>query len=227
MKTQVLTDHPVAFHSPDHIQAEHSGSGNDNSINPNFNAKLYQLYPGQKLSVLDLGCAGGGFVKSLIDDGHFAIGLEGSDYSKLRKRAEWATIPDHLFTADVTKPYAVMLTGDSPTDAMQPIKFDIVTCWEVMEHFSEAELPGVIENVKNHLKEDGLWIMSVSTQSDGDNFHRCVRTRHWWLEMFAKNGWHHQEKELKHFGRDMVRGPHPTPWAITANDSFHLIMKRS
>ena len=33
------------------------------------------------LRVLDIGCAGGGFVRSLIDDGHFAVGLEGSDLS--------------------------------------------------------------------------------------------------------------------------------------------------
>jgi cyclopropane fatty-acyl-phospholipid synthase-like methyltransferase len=223
MKPQVLTDNPVAFHSPDHLEAAHSGSGNDNSINPPFNAKLKRLYEDRPIAVLDVGCAGGGFVKSLIDDGHFAVGLEGSDYSLLKKRAEWATIPDFLFTCDATKPFTVY---DSADPATPTILFDVITFWEVMEHFSAEELPAVIANVLRHLKPDGLWIMSVSTQQDGNRFHRCVKDRPWWLKMFADAGLEHREDIREFFNKDWVRGPDPTPWAITAGESFHLVMKR-
>lgn len=67
----VITEHPIAFDSPDHFDAEHGGAGNDNSRNPHFNERLFKLFEGQgrRPSVLDLGCAGGGLVKSLLDEG--------------------------------------------------------------------------------------------------------------------------------------------------------------
>src|SRR4051812_40605701 len=101
----VKTSKPIAYDSPDHITPV--GSARDNHLNHEFNRKLYQVFPIDRVRVLDLGCAGGGFVKSILAAGGFAIGIEGSDYSKVRKRAEWATIPDSLFTADMTEPFEV------------------------------------------------------------------------------------------------------------------------
>src|SRR5205809_2708747 len=96
---------PVAVDSPDHIAPR--GTANDNSRNRLFNRKLEALLGKRPLAVLDLGCAGGGFVKDFLDEGHVAIGLEGSDYSKKLRRAEWATIPEHLFTCDVTEEFEI------------------------------------------------------------------------------------------------------------------------
>jgi len=56
----------------------------------------------KQLKILDMGCSGGGFVRNCLDDGCLAIGLEGSDYSKRHRRAEWRVIPEYLFTCDVT-----------------------------------------------------------------------------------------------------------------------------
>ena len=115
------TDHPVAVSSNDTKFPR--GSKNDNSISPRFNRKLYQLFRGAKpIRVLDIGCAGGGFVRSLLDDGHFAVGLEGSDYPLLNQTGEWSTIPHHLFTCDVTKPFRLT---DRAT--RQPLLFDAIT----------------------------------------------------------------------------------------------------
>ncbi len=219
-KVRLHTEHPVATHSPDHLQAEHSGSGNDNSTNPLFLAKLFSLMGGADFALLDLGCAGGGFVKSVLDAGAFAVGLEGSDYSKGLARAEWATAPDNLFTCDVTKPF--LLTRDEPDHLL---RFDVVTAWEVMEHFSEAELPGVIANVLAHLAPRGVWVMSVSTEVD-NNFHRCVHRMDWWLAAFAAAGLTHRPAVRARFDPDFVRGPLATPWAIQAPGSFHLVLMR-
>ena len=65
----------------------------------------------ERFALLDIGCSGGGFVRDLLDDGHIAIGLEGSDYSKKSRRAEWAIIPDFLFTADVTGDVDIFMNG--------------------------------------------------------------------------------------------------------------------
>ena len=99
----------VAYSSPDHAQPW--GTKNDNSKNPRFNQKLYKLYSQLQtpLRVLDLGCSGGGFVRSCINEGCFAVGIEGSDYSRRHKRCEWAVIPEFLFTADITRKFRLSL----------------------------------------------------------------------------------------------------------------------
>ncbi len=223
MQYSLWTEHPIAVDSPDHVTAEHSGAGNDNSRNPNFNEKLRTLF-GRDISLLDLGCAGGGFVHSLIKDGHFAIGVEGSDYCKTRKKFEWEHLDGtRLFTADITKPFQVIGT-DGQTN--HNVKFDVVTCWEVMEHITVQDLPKLVKNVLEHLEPAGIWVMSVSEQRDG-YFHRTIETRRWWLRFFEQHGLVFDEAAYNLFHPDWVRGPIQTPWAICAGQSFHLVMRRA
>jgi 2-polyprenyl-3-methyl-5-hydroxy-6-metoxy-1,4-benzoquinol methylase len=76
---RVVTDKPVALDSPDHLHPW--GTTRDNSVNLAFNRRLSWWIPASMLRVLDLGCAGGEFVKSILDLGGISIGIEGSDYS--------------------------------------------------------------------------------------------------------------------------------------------------
>lgn len=107
VKIKVLTKHPVAKDSPDHIMPH--GTKLDNSKNPRFNKKIYNLFNfANPIKILDLGCSGGGFVKQSLDDSSLAVGLEGSDFSKKEKRAEWKTLSNKfLFTADISKEFTV------------------------------------------------------------------------------------------------------------------------
>jgi hypothetical protein len=79
LNVRVVANKPIAFESPDHLIPR--GTANDNSVNQLFNVKLNALL-NKKYSLLDIGCAGGGFVKACLDEDNFATGLEGSDYSK-------------------------------------------------------------------------------------------------------------------------------------------------
>ena len=89
---ELRTDHPVAYRSDDHLYPR--GTIFDNSTNHRFNCQLYELLNFQPdLRFLDLGCAGGGLVRSYLEDGYFAMGLEGSDSSKRKRSGEWDTIP--------------------------------------------------------------------------------------------------------------------------------------
>jgi hypothetical protein len=109
MHVCVRTDYPVADDSPDHLRPR--GTAFDNSRNRRFNRKLSALYCGldRPIRVLDLGCAGGGFVCDCLTDGQVAVGIEGSDYSSRWGRAEWPLLGGRaLFTADITRPFEVV-----------------------------------------------------------------------------------------------------------------------
>jgi 2-polyprenyl-3-methyl-5-hydroxy-6-metoxy-1,4-benzoquinol methylase len=221
------TDHPVAISSNDTKFPR--GSKNDNSIALRFNHKLYGfLGKGEHLRILDLGCAGGGFVRSLIDDGHFAVGLEGSDYPFLNQVAEWSTISMHLFTCDILKPFRLL---DRTTN--EPLEFDAITAWEVMEHIPEAELPALFESLDRHLAPGGYLIFSIATFLDWDPrtgcvWHVTVKPRSWWEERFASLGFeiddHHPfDKDDWLRGAGQCRGD----WHEDQGLGFHVVLRRS
>jgi len=209
----------IAYNSPDHLMPW--GTRRDNSRNHRFNEKLYPLYPQKNnfLKVLDLGCSGGGFVRDCLNDGCLAVGLEGSDFSKKSRRAEWATIPDYLFTCDITEQFEVLQEDGK---GIGRIQFDVVTAWEVIEHIAEDDLSRVAENVMKHLSPMGLWIMSVAPFEDvinGIRLHQTVQAKPWWVKKFRSLGLVHMEEYVKYFNTQYVRGP-----KYGGPPSFHLIL---
>jgi 2-polyprenyl-3-methyl-5-hydroxy-6-metoxy-1,4-benzoquinol methylase len=214
-RLDLVTDSPVARDSPDHQVPW--GTAQDNSTNLRFNARLLPLLPIERMSLLDLGCSGGGQVRSFIEQGLLAVGIEGSDYSCRRLRAEWLTIPEFLFTADITRPFLVQrASGDV-------FRFGVVTLWEVIEHIKEADLPMLFRNIDAHLLPGGLVIMSVSPHSDvieGTELHQTIRPREWWVETLATLGWENNLEIIEHFHGDFVRDERNAP------NSFHLALSR-
>ena len=213
---------PVAFDSPDHLIPW--GTANDNSRNYRFNEKVYQVFASfpRPWKILDMGCAGGGFVRDCLNDGCFAVGLEGSDYSKKFKRAEWATIPDNLFTCDVTENFDISIQTQTK---QTPVQFELVTSWELMEHIAEEKIEVVASNIKKHLAPHGLWIMSVATVDDivnGVNLHQTVQPKEWWIKKFEGLGLFHQADFVDFFNTQFVRGG--TKYSGTASGSFHLVL---
>jgi 2-polyprenyl-3-methyl-5-hydroxy-6-metoxy-1,4-benzoquinol methylase len=179
----VRTDHRVAVDSPDHVQPR--GTALDNSRNHRFNRKLYRLCGAidRPVRILDLGCAGGGFVRDCLCDGHVAVGIEGSDYSARWGRAEWPLLGGRcLFTADITRPFEVV-SVEGP--ASTPLTFDVVSLWEVLEHVREVDLPVVVRNILSHLEPGGLVIASISREELPH--HQTVRDESWWTAMFLKH----------------------------------------
>ena len=195
----------MAFESPDHIVPW--GTARDSSKNYRFNQKLNKLFENfnKPLKILDLGCSGGGFVADCINDGCIAVGLEGSDYSYKIGRAEWSRIPNNLFTCDVTKPFKIF---SSYNDINEKIHFDIITSFEIMEHIKSDDIKHLASNVKEHMKESSLWIMSVSSMDDiidGVNLHQTVQPYEWWVDMFKSLGLFHQPQFLGYFNQQYVR----------------------
>jgi 2-polyprenyl-3-methyl-5-hydroxy-6-metoxy-1,4-benzoquinol methylase len=222
------TDHPGA---PDTDDARFPyGAVNDNSICYRFNSRLYQLFPDRpRLAVLDLGCAGGGYVRSLLDDGHLAVGLEGCEVPKVRRLGEWGTIPRHLHTCDITRPFRLTHPGTA-----ELVRFDAVTMWEVLEHIPNEDLPRLADNIATHLAAGGAWIASVSTIDDGNPeigavYHHTVRPREWWNHRFAELGFEPFDRHP--FGRDdWLRGSANCRYDRHAEDEgvgFHVVLRRA
>ncbi len=194
---KVITNNPIAIDSPDHIFP--AGTMRDNSRNRAFNHKLYKMFEHKTLYIMDLGCSGGGFVKDCIDDGHIAIGLEGSNYSQLNQRAEWATIPNNLFTCDITWPFIVGYD-------IYYAYFDVITIWEVFEHIPKKRLHLLFENLRKHLCNEGIIIGSISTSHEADH-HQTVENREWWMNVIDNEGFINRQDIVNYFGYDTVRGP--------------------
>lgn len=216
---EVITDFPIAVSSPDHIVPW--GTARDNSCNLRFNHKIIRLFEHLERfpKVLDLGCSGGGFVKSCINQGMQALGIEGSDFSKRNNRAEWPLLgAKALFTADITRDFQVQYNKT-------PFLFDVITSWEVMEHLSAERLSTVCANIGRHLEEHGLAIMSISSNEElvrGTKLHLTVQSKKKWIDTFEKNNLYHMPKYASFFNTQYVRGPKQN-----APGSFHLFLSRN
>lgn len=205
MTLRISTKHPIAVDSIDHQFP--SGTMRDNSQNLAFNRKVWDL--GIPVRVLDLGCSGGAMVRTFLEQGGFAVGVEGSDYSRNLKRAEWGTIPEHLFTADITKPFR-LLNGN------RPVTFTVITAWEFFEHIPEDRLDGVFANIDRHLAPEGLLVVSIATCADvweGHVYHATVQPHTWWEGRLNAAGYSRDVGLTEHFDPDWVRGP------VTGNHS--------
>ncbi len=224
---ELQTEHLLAADSSDTLYPR--GAKQDNSICLRFNQRLYQLFdrrPG--LKILDLGCAGGGLVRTLIDDGHFAVGLEGSDYPLVNQCGEWGTIPHHLLTCDITKPFTLTSRATG-----EPLRFDAITAWEVMEHIPENRIGAMMANVERHLAPGGWVLFSIATFMDhspslGVEWHRTVQPRVWWEAKFAEFGFVPSGEHP--FGPyDWLRGSGNCRYDARPEDGmgFHIALRRA
>jgi hypothetical protein len=219
MKRLVKTDFPVAFDSPDHLIPY--GTKKDLSRQPRFEVKLISYMNYKEFNkILDLGCSGGAYISNMHDLGFYAIGLEGSDYSKINKRGPWAYLADFaLFTADITKPFEIISNTKNLVD-----QFDIITSFEVFEHLKENEIDNLFQNIKIHTHKNSRLILSISTNDSfykGVNLHQTVKSKNWWLSKFSTLGWEECKLSMKFFNGQYLRGNR-----FNAKDSFEVVLKK-
>jgi SAM-dependent methyltransferase len=217
------TQNPIATASADHQWPR--GTASDYSQNRRFNLKLYHHFNYRPdLRVLDLGCAGGALVQSILEDGYTAIGIEGSDFSRKLRSGAWDTCPHHLFTGDITAGFKLReRAGD-------PMQFHCITAWEVLEHIPAEKLPGLLDNIARHLSPDGIFVASVDTVPDanptiGAVYHVTLQGKPWWLAQFAKFGLV-ECKNCPFTTRDYVRGHGMglEDWDPADGEGFHLVL---
>jgi SAM-dependent methyltransferase len=180
------TKHPVAYASPDHIAPK--GTKENNSTNKKFvlhmDDKLHREFGPEALNVMDLGCSGGQMIADFLRLRWRGVGLEGSDFSLKFRRANWARLANiNLFTCDITKPFQVFLEA-------APVRFHLITSWEVLEHIATSELRMLFDNIIKHLHPGGYFIASTTSTSDiheGIELHQTKWENYEWRAFVEKN----------------------------------------
>jgi SAM-dependent methyltransferase len=224
-KYELITDFPVAIQSNDHLHPR--GTKYDNTRHPRFVAACEKQFSNKQLSFLDLGCAGGGLVYDFLHRGHHAIGLEGSDFSKINQRAEWRVIPNNLYTCDITKPFLIKnLSKDCNA------QFDIISMWEVLEHILEADQPVMFKNIYDHLATGGYFVGSIAMHDDifeGVSFHPTLHDPIWWKERFKDLGFNLMDNKFLTFGdncRGVSNGPFDSNFMENPQMGFHFVAQK-
>lgn len=220
---ELRTAHPVAVDSLDHLNPV--GAVQDNTRHPRF-FRACERHFGRAIRYLDLGCSGGGLVFDALLRGHHAVGLEGSDAPLKAQRAEWRTIPAHLFTCDIRKPFGIF---EKETGAA--VRFDVISLWEVIEHIDESDLPQLFANVHAHLAAGGIFVGSVSTVpeilANGVDLHRTVRPRDWWAAVFRAGGFEDGPDsvfEFADFARGSGNGARDPHYGQMPQNGFHFVL---
>lgn len=224
----LVTDHPVAYESLDHLYPH--GTIRDNTRYPRFVEKCEQIFSAKNgLAFLDLGCSGGGMVLEASLRGHISFGLEGSDSSKKEQRAEWRLLGSRLQTCDITKEFLLQREDG----AIQ--RFDIITAWEVLEHIAECDLPQLFKNIKRHLNPDGYFVGSIANWDDidpdsGVNWHITVHPYEWWRDIFMDCGFEICTEKFHTI--DLARGGYNPPHCyerpypdVDMQKSFHIVAR--
>lgn len=179
---KVITEHPIAIASLDHINP--FGCIRDNNSFSYYILDVKKYFNNQKINVLDLGCAGGQIIIDHLNLGDLAVGLEGSSHAlNGAGKHNWDLYKDkNLFLCDITEKFSIL------DDNGETIKFDIIQMWEVLEHIPENKLNILLDNIKKHLKTNGIFIGSVATYHCISGTHVSVFEKSKWSEIFKTSG---------------------------------------
>lgn len=128
-------------------------------------------------TALELGCGLGPRVWALNEVGVETYGIELS---------QWAT--DHAYIKDK------VIQGDI-TQELRLNTYDLVICYDVLEHIEEIHLNKVINNISKLTKRYVLVSVPVlgDPNLERDKTHRIKQSRNWWVEQFTQRGF----KELE------------------------------
>lgn len=146
------------------------------------------------MRILDVGCAFGFLLRHLRRRGY---DVRGVDYSRHALVSAPEDIQYYIAWHD--------LTGkDRLADWYKP--FDVVTCFETLEHLDWADAPGAVEQIWDVLKPGGVLIATICVvgQPDtrSDPTHVTIIPREAWEALFVQQGFEYDQgmwRQLRQF----------------------------
>lgn len=139
-------------------------AGEDNSTDVDLIEEVIDRFElnDEKINWLDLGCGGGAFIldANKSKKTNICVGLDGS--CGVYKQSNWNKESNKkvLKHADLTKEFFVLDENGNN------IQFDVITSWEVIEHFHEDQLDQFFKNVYEHLDDNGVFFGSIALFPD-------------------------------------------------------------
>lgn len=132
-------------------------------------------------SVLDVGCAMGWLLVHLRKRGFNVRGVDYSTYALAQAPAE---IQYYCSWFD--------LSGEETLVEHERRQFDLVTCFETMEHIEESAVDSALVSISNAVAPGGEVLLTICTSGqpgwDSDPTHVTIRDRDWWTERLAAAG---------------------------------------
>lgn len=143
--------------------------------------EVFGIRDGQDISgqinILDMGCAYGFSVKWFRNQGFDAWGTDFSEYA-LEHAPE--SVKPYLRPHDLTLPF---------DHQFGPNEFQLVTCFETLEHIEEQHTEQALTHIHNTVKPGGhaLVTICVDTQPgwETDPTHVNIQSRGWWIERLS------------------------------------------
>lgn len=126
-------------------------------------------------SVLDLGCGVGTHLEWFHERGYEVHGVDGSEHALAE-----AVLPDaRLERHDLREPYE------------PPRSFDLVCCFEVLEHVPEPYADTLVASIA---RSGRVAYVSAAPPGQPGEHHVNLRPPSYWIERFAAHGMRHDER---------------------------------
>lgn len=128
-----------------------------------------KIFPGI-YSYIDVGCATGDLVFEMYRRGYHAWGIEGS-------RNCWDhRLTDRIEIVDIRLPM------------VHPLRYDLCTCLEVMEHIEEEYANIMVDNL---IKLSDKILISAAPPGQKGHYHVNCQPMVYWIEKFSLRGYRH------------------------------------
>lgn len=172
--------------------------------------EVYGIRDGKDISGsvhhLDVGCAYGFLVRHLRRRGFDSWGCDVSAHAISNAPSD--TRP-YVFVRDVVA---------SAIPDYSTVGFNLITCYETMEHIPEEDVYLVLRTIYERLESGGQALFTICLEDrpgwDSDPTHVTIKSRAWWDERLKLSGFVADEARYEHIRRFYLYSDHNGIFAL-------------